>query len=109
MAGVEEQALAFDGCRDMDCAAVVCIGDFADQAPGFEGVRDARHGWRADLFRVGKLAEREGAGKHDDRERREARGIQAAGRVGAPQLAEEIDGGCMQSFGGLFRIETFCS
>lgn len=109
MAGLEEQALALHGRGNLNGAAVVCIGALFDQTLRFEGVHDARHGGRADLLRDCKLAEREGAGKDNDRESREAGGVQAAGGVGAPQPAQEMDGGCMQGLGGFFRIEAVSS
>ena len=88
MAGLEEQALAFHSCREMNGAAVVCVGAFFYESLRFEGMHDARHRGRADLLRVGELAERLGTGKYDDRESGEAGRVQAARGVDGPQPAK---------------------
>jgi hypothetical protein len=69
VAGLEEQALAFHGCGEVNGAAVVGAGDFYDEAFHLEGVDDAGHGGRTNPFGIRELAEGEGTGEDDDGER----------------------------------------
>ena len=47
-------------------AAAVRGGVASDQARSLEAGDDAAHGWRADLFGVGKLAKRSGPAEDED-------------------------------------------
>ena len=69
VAGLEEQALAFHGCGEVNGAAVFGAGFFFDEAFGFEGADDAGHGGRTNPFGIRELAEGEGTGEDDDGER----------------------------------------
>lgn len=88
----KKQALSLHRCGEMDSAAVVGAGAFPDQAFRFQGMHDAGHGGRADLFRVGQPAERDWPRENDDREGREAGRVEAAAGIGAPQFAQQMDG-----------------
>lgn len=108
-ARLEEQALAFHGGREVDGAAIARAGGLCDERFRFEGVDDAGHGRRADLLRIGETAEGDGAAKDDDGESREPGGIEAGGRIGLAQPAQQVDGGRMKRVGDCFGIDALFS
>ncbi len=72
-------------------AAAVCGGVTAHQSRALEAGDDAAHGWRADLFGVGKLAKRPGPAEDQDRKRGKLGGADAAFAVADAKPAQQVN------------------
>jgi hypothetical protein len=106
---LEEQALAFHSRGEVDGAPITRAGVLCDECFCFEGVDDAGHGRRADLLRIGEAAEGDGTGKDDDGKSRETGGIEAGGRIGLAQPAQQMNGSRVKRLGGGLGIDAFSS
>ena len=104
VAALDHELPALECRGEMNEAGVFFIFGFRDEGLLFQGVNDARHGGRADLFCFGQVAECDGAAEDDDRERGEAGGIEAACIVGSADCPQQVDRGCVKLGGDGFRV-----
>ena len=102
-AAFKKQPLAGGRRREINAAAVLGVLASDNKTLLFESANDPCHGWRTYLLGRGKVAQRNGASKHDHRKSRETRRIQGAALVFPPQFAEQVDRCRVQPLGSLLR------
>jgi len=102
LAAFPHQADALRGRFEAD-AATVFGGVPADELGALEAGDDAAHGWRADLFGIGKFAKRFRSAENEDGKCGELRGADAAFAVANAKAAQQVNGSGVELVGEFDR------